>query len=120
MSEPIRLDEVPDGVARTSWGQWTFDENHLALMHADPPYRIDLERCTTSAEVLDWIAQVAGKLWATAADVGDLVRALDDVLGLQANICGAGKEHVIVDVRAVITRHRQPIDEATETESHDN
>ena len=47
---------------------------------------------TTSAAVLDWIAQISQKAWATPKVVGDLVRLLDALLDLQANYCSSGSE----------------------------
>ena len=41
-------------------------------------YEIDLDTCTTSPEVLDWIMQVDGKVWATPTVLAGLVRALND------------------------------------------
>jgi hypothetical protein len=54
-------------------------------------YYIDLERCLTSAQVLDWIMQVAGKRWATSAVLAGLVRALAFVLHPQQNLCSWGR-----------------------------
>ena len=50
-------------------------------------YGVDLERCQSSAQVLDWIVQVAKKPWATQAVVADLITALNAVLDPQATIC---------------------------------
>lgn len=41
-----------------------------------------------SAPVLDWIAQLSMKAWASREDIGYLVEALDDIFGLQAAFCG--------------------------------
>jgi len=51
-----------------TWGRWTLDAGMLVLDH--PDYEVDLERVDSGAEALDWIAQVAGKSWATVEDVG--------------------------------------------------
>ena len=56
------------------------------------PYDIDLSALTTSAQILDWIAQVSRKTWATPQIVGDMVRLLDAILGLQENYCSFGIE----------------------------
>ena len=53
-------------------------------------YRVWLRQCTSSAEVLDWICQVAGKAWADDACVAGLVRALNDILRPQSNLCTGG------------------------------
>ncbi len=36
-------------------------------------YDIDLEDCTTSAKVLDWIAQLGGKIWSEAGRPGQVL-----------------------------------------------
>lgn len=69
-------------------------------------YWIPLERCRTSAEVLDWIAQVAGKAWADDACLAGLVRAFDETLDLQGSLCGSGVEHGPINPRAAALRAR--------------
>ena len=59
---------------------WRYDREDRVVVYTpagnDPPARYDilLEGMTTSAAVLDWIAQVSRKTWATPRVVGDLVR----------------------------------------------
>ena len=65
-------------------------------------YEVDLGACRNSAEILDWIAQVAKKNWITPEIVYGLVVALDDLLDLQASICGGGLDRDI-DPSAVIS-----------------
>jgi hypothetical protein len=85
---------------RRTWGPWRLDAERLALdcyLDGSWTYEVDLERCTTSAEVLDWIAQVSGKGWFDAADpdaqvVGHLVMALDALLCPQATLCSFGMD----------------------------
>jgi hypothetical protein len=71
-----------------------------ALGYAE--YEVDLERCRTAAEILDWIAQVAGKNWATDQILADLVRALDDVFSLQSTVCPFGNARRIDVKRALV------------------
>jgi hypothetical protein len=74
------------------WGPWALNKGTLALEHIEGrDYWIDLERCTTPAEVLDWIAKVAGKTWADDATVAGLARALNDVLRPQSTLCSFGR-----------------------------
>lgn len=88
--------EILSGRAR--WGKWRLEIRSMLLVHEDG-YDIPVDEMTTSAAVLDWIAQVAGKtLRYTAEDVGHLVRALDEILDLQASLCGmcaseSGQKH---------------------------
>jgi hypothetical protein len=56
------------------------------------------------AETLDWIAQVAGKSWATDRIIADLVCALGDMLDLQANMCSMGESRTVNVKKAVKAR----------------
>lgn len=83
---------------RGSWGPWHLDRAQRLLWTGAGGYRyeIDLDSCTTSAEVLDWICQIAGKTWGGsdaehAAITAGLVQAFDDVLNPQANLCSSGR-----------------------------
>lgn len=76
-------------------GVWKFNKrlNTLTIhVHGAYNYEIDLDTCTRSAKVLDWIAQIANKSWTTPEIIGDLVLAMDENLHLQANICPFGKD----------------------------
>lgn len=91
----IRLRRAP----RPSWGPWKLDPETFEL-YTDPAsvgysYAVDLETCTTSAEVLDWIFQINTKQWApddhgNAIIVAGLIRALRDLLDPQAHLCSSG------------------------------
>lgn len=73
---------------------WELKKRNLTLrLRQQPFYEIDLERCTSSAEVLDWIIQVSKKTWANDAILSGLVRRLDECLDLQGNVCGNGIDH---------------------------
>ncbi len=91
------------------FGNWEFDEKHLTLTNTGEGrgYYVDLERCATSAQVLDWICQIDSKPWATKEDVGSLVRAITFLLNPQATLCGEGKDHGPLDVRSVIEHNRE-------------
>lgn len=80
---------IMNEVKGAGWGPWTLNVGVYTLEHDD--YEVDLEQCTTSAEVLDWIAQVATKPWATDEVIAGLVRALNDVLAPQEHLCSSGQ-----------------------------
>jgi len=86
--------EIAQGTGRMTapgeWGPWSLVRSNYTLIHHN--YEIDLETCTSSAEVLDWIAQIAGKRWADDSTIAHLVRALDDLLYLQSNLCPCGAD----------------------------
>jgi hypothetical protein len=84
---------------------WKFDPQRLTLVYDD--YEIDLETCTTSAAVLDWIMQVAGKTFATDHVLAALVRDLFWILAPQATLCSTGIEKGPIDVRAAVTKRRR-------------
>lgn len=87
----------------TWWGGWTLQKSNYTLqlhdMHGNWRYEIDLERCLSSAQVLDWIMQVSMKQWATPQVVAGLVRALDEVLYPQANLCSGGGSKLLTNAR---------------------
>lgn len=81
----------------SAWGPWKLNERTLELeldttdVRGMPVrYRVDLERCTTAGQVLDWIAQVAKKVWADPYVLAGLVHALDAVLQIQGRLCPNG------------------------------
>ena len=84
------------------WGPWSFKRSNLTLVH-DDGYEVDVERCTNSAQTLDWIAQIANKKTHTVESVGHFVRAINDLLRLQETVCGSGVDHTI-DVKKVLRR----------------
>jgi len=49
-------------------------------------YEIDLDRCKSAKEILDWIIQVQKKSWATDEIVSDLVLILNDIIDIQGHI----------------------------------
>lgn len=100
MATSLRLTRASDiqpearGERRPEWGPWDIDRGIYVLWTVAPGYRyeVDLELCTSSAQVLDWICQVARKEWSGRDRViAGLVTALDDVLNPQARLCSCGR-----------------------------
>lgn len=64
-------------------------------------YEIDLERCTTPAQLLDWIYQLHGKTWMTPDLMGKFLSAIQDacreVLGksVQGCFCPFGQSKTV-------------------------
>ncbi len=88
------LSDVPRYRPEEHWGPWRLQPRSRALViQVDSAYRykVALDHCLDSAGCLDWIAQVAGKAWATPEVVKGLVVALDDVLDLQGALCPMGR-----------------------------
>ncbi len=71
---------------------WRLNLDELLLELEDGTYEVALDDCRTSAEVLDWITQIAAKSWYTDAIVAGLVRALEVVIDPQSQLCSDGKE----------------------------
>lgn len=76
---------------KITWGPWRYDPKTLCLTWKDRfsamEYEVDLERCTTAGDILDWVGQInRKKKWGTPEVLGYLVQALDDLLHLQSNI----------------------------------
>lgn len=96
---------VPTNAPR-EFGGWWLDKDALCLVFTDEGgreiYDVDLERCRTSAEVLDWICQVAWKTWATDATIAGLVRALNHYLQPQATLCSFGQERAPINVKDLL------------------
>jgi hypothetical protein len=62
------------------WERWTYSAslNVLTIPAYGPgaTYEVDLDRCRSDLEAWRWVSHIAGKVWATDADVGALLRAL--------------------------------------------
>jgi len=87
-----------------AWGDWWYNADNFTLEYKSwQHYYVDLERCTTSAETMDWIFQIATKSWATPEVLGHLIQALDDVLEPQANLCSGGSNKTM-DVRSYLQK----------------
>jgi hypothetical protein len=91
-----------------AWGPWWYNAHNLTLECGTwECYYVDLERCGSAGQTLDWIFQIAGKNWATAEVIGHLVEALDDLLEPQANLCSFGSNKTM-NVRQFLKARKQP------------
>lgn len=73
---------------------WEIDDNTMTLdlIDKDHEYYVEISRCNSSAEILDWIIQVSKKTWVTDNILASLVRRLDHYIDLQANVCSYGRD----------------------------
>ena len=81
-------------LARATYPRLGFPQyaGEVAVSDADDDiYWLDVPHFRTSAIALDAIMQVAGKSWADDRVLAGLIRALDDVLYPQANLCSGGQ-----------------------------
>ena len=86
-----------------------FNPKTLVIEHLRTGCYIDLEICTTSAQVLDWIAQLRTKNDLTGLDVGHAVALLDDLLHFQENYCGWGRSQRAKPVAILEARLGRPL-----------
>jgi hypothetical protein len=106
----MNRNEKKTHVTHPSWGPWVYDPSDHTLNHGpvtDWVYFIDLREITTSAQMLDWIFQIAGKTWGTPAVVGGLVQAFEDLLNPQGALCSFGMERGPIRVRDHIASLRR-------------
>jgi hypothetical protein len=75
----------------TTWGPWTFHASNLTLSYDAWGYDINLETIDHIEEAVDWMCQLEGKGWVSAADLGYLFKALDDLLQFRTNFPSSGK-----------------------------
>lgn len=81
-----------------NWYGWHLIKGEYPYLQLDTPvaggYPINLLTMTSSAQMLDWIFQVAprttGSLEGSEILAG-LIQALDDIFTPQANLCSGGK-----------------------------
>jgi hypothetical protein len=96
---------------RNGWGNWHFDPGSLQLIYKEAgrseAYWIDLEEMHGPGRVLDWIVQLSHKTWHTPQDLSDLVRALDDLFYLQANVCSHGRDMQVKEPRRLLAEALQ-------------
>ena len=104
-----------EDVVRARWAAitkvttWEYDPGTFTIWpKAHPYYRIKLETMASSAAVLDWIAQVSTKSWASYKMLGEMVRLLDAILSLQGNYCSFQHERGPVDVKQIALRRLGP------------
>src|SRR5581483_6643128 len=95
-----------------NWNGWRLDAREAMLLTPEDcvvEYEIDLNQCKNPAEVLDWIAQMKHKTWVDDSLLAGLVRALDDILDMQANLCSCGnaKELSGSDIEFLVSPFRR-------------
>ena len=76
------------------WGPWRYNAKTLEIEYYDEEgkykYGVDLQRCNSCAEVLDWIFQLNDKRWCGYECTGHLVQAIRDLLN--RNFCSGGQD----------------------------
>ena len=79
-----------------------FDRERLVIMiHKPYPYEIDLETCTGSAQVLDWIFQVFKKTWSTPELIYEILEGIEQACeqshgdSAQGVFCPGGRNRAV-------------------------
>jgi hypothetical protein len=75
-----------------TWGNWQYNAKTMVLTHRPENYGIDLEECTSSAELSDKIFQLCNKVWMNPTEIGHMIQALNDLLRPQATLCSFGQD----------------------------
>jgi hypothetical protein len=81
--EWVRASDIEMRARRRDWNGWELLRGTTWLSYPayqnGARYEFDLSRCTSSAQVLDFIMQIGGKTWATKECLVGLVYAFDDI-----------------------------------------
>jgi len=75
---------------------WRFNPSSIELEYWRDGrrfYAVDLERCNTSAQILDWIFQLKGKTWFSPEGLWELLEAFDLLANtIQSKVCSFGRD----------------------------
>lgn len=104
--EHERVERIANGWG-DSGGKWVFHPENLTLelVHRHYWYEVDLERCGTSAAMLDWVFQVHGRFGKGTTE--SLLDALRDLLHPQGELCSWGIERGPIDIPLVIAKRTE-------------
>ena len=98
----LTLDELlANGGPGRLWGPWRLEPDLRLLVTRSGNYEIDLDDCTSSARLLDWICQIADKEWCDDETLAGLVRAFIDILHPQENLCSWGDDKALTLARII-------------------
>lgn len=85
-------DRVKETIRKAQFGPWKWDIDGGQLIHEETGYWVDFERMSSSAELLDWIYQLADKAWVTPEVLYHFIQATNFIVRPQANLCSSGVE----------------------------
>ena len=83
---------------------WRLDTKTYELCIDAQGYRVDLERCYTNAEVMDWIFHTRGKGWGDEEWLG-LIDCFELILNPRANLCSFGADKGPCKPRELVDRY---------------
>ena len=70
--------------------EWVYRRDNNTLEHRTGVYYVDLDRCESSAAVLDWLFQIFNKTWCTPKTIFDFMTHLQERIRPQARLCSFG------------------------------
>lgn len=86
---------------RLQWGNWILYTSNWELRfikEGQQLYEIDLETITSSAQMLDWLLQIKGKIWICNDDIADLLQAFKHLFDPQRYLCSFGSDKRISNI----------------------
>ena len=96
VKDPSDIQSVDGWVFQASFplefGNWKVVASNLTLKHKVEYWEIDLERCNTTAQILDWIFHMRNKSHWRDQDTLDLLEAFSAILEPMSNFCHGGHE----------------------------
>ena len=97
--------------------QIILDENTMSVeivvnKSTGATYQIDLERCTNSAQLLDWLFQIQGKNWCSPELIFDLMTFFDDLIvgGVQGKFCPCGEDQKVNWAEILVAYHERKVE----------
>lgn len=83
-------------IATQHFGPWWFDRTTLTLNllndEGGHEYQLDIERCSSSARLLEAVTRLTTAPWATPEQVGWLLYGLTELVRPQESLCSGGEE----------------------------
>ena len=70
-----------------NFGNWYLETSNLTLQNKKANWEVDLEKCNTSAQILDYIFWMRTRSNVTDQDLIDLLNAFQCILNPMANFC---------------------------------
>ncbi|HEY2028819.1 MAG TPA: hypothetical protein VGH20_06385 [Myxococcales bacterium] len=76
--------QKPDAESGDRWGDWVYSSEANALTHREYDYQVQLEKLVTAESFTEWIAHLCEKTWLSSAGMGDFIKAVDYLIGIDA------------------------------------
>ncbi len=90
-----------------STNPWRYEEdNGNFVMNVPSPNNYEhyfhITDCRTSAQIIDHLVGLTGKVWGTHEVVSGFLRKVNEVLHLQSTMCGGGSEKGPINVERIL------------------